>query len=105
MGKDKNRLIREKKTIEAMVKLFCKKKHNTVNICTNCNEVLNYALTRIEKCVFGEKKPVCNLCKIHCYNKENKSKIKKIMRFSGPRMIFYHPYYAIMHLIDKKKYL
>jgi hypothetical protein len=32
-----------------------------------------------------------------------REKIKEIMRFSGPRMIFYHPIMAIRHLIESKK--
>jgi hypothetical protein len=32
-----------------------------------------------------------------------REKIREIMRFSGPRMIFYHPIMAIRHLIESKK--
>jgi len=32
-----------------------------------------------------------------------KAAIGKVMRFSGPRMIFYHPYAAILHLTAIKK--
>ena len=30
-------------------------------------------------------------------------KIKTVMRFSGPRMLFYHPIMAIRHLIGNNK--
>ncbi len=30
-----------------------------------------------------------------------KEKIKTVMRFSGPRMLIYHPIMAIRHLIGK----
>ena len=31
-------------------------------------------------------------------------KIKEVMKFSGPRMLIYHPVIAIRHLIEDKKY-
>jgi hypothetical protein len=50
-----------------------------------------------------ETKTFCSNCKVHCYKPEMREKIKEIMRFSGPRMIFYHPIMAIRHLIESKK--
>jgi hypothetical protein len=32
-----------------------------------------------------------------------REKIREVMRFSGPRMIFYHPITAIRHVIESKK--
>lgn len=32
-----------------------------------------------------------------------REKIRMVMRFSGPRMIFYHPVTAICHVIESKK--
>jgi hypothetical protein len=32
-----------------------------------------------------------------------REKIRAVMRFSGPRMIFYHPVTAVRHLIETKK--
>lgn len=105
MNKDKNRLARERKTIEVMLKMYCKNHHNKeFELCENCEPLLKYALNKIDKCVFGEKKPACSECKIHCYAKEMRNKIKEIMRYSGARMLLNHPYLAIMHLIDKRKY-
>ena len=31
-------------------------------------------------------------------------KIKEVMKFSGPRMLIYHPVIAIRHLIENLKY-
>ena len=36
-------------------------------------------------------------------SKMSAEKIREVMRFSGPRMIFYHPYLAIKHVIESKK--
>ena len=105
MKSDKRRLLREKKTIEVMIAMYCNSHHNNkLQLCENCELILKYALNKIDKCVFGEQKPVCNECKIHCYAKDMRGKIKEIMQYSGPRMLLNHPYLAIMHLIDKRKH-
>ncbi|NCO54486.1 MAG: hypothetical protein COS14_03270 [Bacteroidetes bacterium CG02_land_8_20_14_3_00_31_25] len=105
MNNNKNRLARERKTIEVMLKMYCKNHHyNEFELCEDCNLLLKYALNKIDKCVFGQQKPVCSECKIHCYAKEMRNKIKEIMRYSGPRMLLNHPYLAIMHIVDKRNH-
>ena len=46
-----------------------------------------------------ETKTFCSACKVHCYSKENKEKIRKVMRYAGPRMLLYHPVLAIKHAV------
>lgn len=105
MNSDTKRLLREKRTFSVMLKMYCNNHHSSeLNLCEDCDKILKYALSKIDKCVFGEQKPVCNECQIHCYAKEMRNKVKEIMRYSGPRMIIRHPYLAIMHNIDKRKY-
>ena len=45
----------------------------------------------------------CRNCKVHCYKPEMREKIREVMRYSGPRMIFHHPAAAIRHVILTKK--
>lgn len=45
-------------------------------------------------------KPVCGKCKIHCYKPSMREKIKMVMRYSGPRMIYKHPVMLAKHAID-----
>ncbi|MCX7908331.1 MAG: nitrous oxide-stimulated promoter family protein [Ignavibacteria bacterium] len=99
-----SRLYREKLTIEKMIKLFCKFKHySNGRICNECEKLLRYAIDRIEHCPYSVLKPVCNKCPIHCYKKEMRAKVIAVMRFSGPRMLRYHPILAMLHLVDKQK--
>ena len=35
-----------------------------------------------------ETKTFCSNCRAHCYRLEMREEIRKVMRFSGPRMIF-----------------
>ncbi|MFA6807949.1 MAG: nitrous oxide-stimulated promoter family protein [Eubacteriales bacterium] len=99
-----NRRIREKTTVEKMINIYCKKNHSTHNVrCHDCEELYQYSIGKIEKCIFGENKPVCSKCKINCYKPDMREAIKKVMRFSGPKMLFKHPILTLYHLIDSKK--
>jgi hypothetical protein len=85
-----------------MVELNCILNHQKDSLCDECQYILNYAFDKLSNCPFGIEKPTCLNCKIHCFHKEQREKIKEIMRFSGPKMIFHHPYLAVMHIIDNK---
>ncbi len=93
----------ERKVVELMIKLYCKKKHKNKELCNDCNELLEYVNLRLNKCPFGDQKTFCSNCKIHCYKPIMREKIKEVMRFSGPRMLFYHPIIAIKHLKETIK--
>jgi len=86
-----------------MIGMYCSYHHSAGDLCSHCKDLLYYAYDRIENCVFGKGKPVCLACNIHCFGPEYKEKIRHIMRFSGPKMIFKYPGLAILHLIDKHK--
>ena len=104
MTNEHHRMNRERKTVKEMIKLFCKNKHNSrIESCKDCNELLEYAMLRLDKCPYQENKPTCSNCSIHCYNPEFRTKIRAVMRYSGPRMLFKHPILAIRHLIDGSK--
>lgn len=50
-----------------------------------------------------ETKTLCSNCKVHCYKPEMREKIRAVMRFSGPRMMFRHPVTAVCHVLEVKK--
>ncbi|KNZ42315.1 nitrous oxide-stimulated promoter family protein [Acetobacterium bakii] len=90
----------EKRTLTLMIKIYCKKNHNSNQLCDDCAELLEYALSRLDHCRYSENKGFCNQCTTHCYTKEKKEAIRKVMRFCGPRMIFYDPKMVIKHLLS-----
>lgn len=95
---------KEKRIVGEMIKLYCKKQHKVKKgLCPECQALKEYAELRSDKCPFMESKTFCSNCKVHCYKKEMREKIRQVMRFSGPRMIFHHPVMAINHLIQSKK--
>ena len=97
------RLQRENQTVQVMIKLYCRSKHGSKTLCPECGELAAYAQTRLEKCPFQEGKTTCAKCSVHCYSPIMRIKIREVMRFSGPRMIYKHPLLAIMHLIDGRR--
>ncbi|NAI04097.1 nitrous oxide-stimulated promoter family protein [Escherichia coli] len=62
-----------------------------------------YAQKRLDKCVFGEEKPACKQCPVHCYQPAKREEMKQIMRWAGPRMLWRHPILTVRHLIDDKR--
>ena len=86
-----SRIEQEKQTVERMVRLYCRKKEGNKQLCPRCEELLGYARIRLSRCPFGENKSTCRQCSIHCYKPEMKERMRKVMRYAGPRMLLYHP--------------
>jgi len=84
-----------------MIRMYCSAHHQRgKTLCQECNALLEYATRRLEKCPFGENKPVCQRCPVHCYTKEKRAHVRRVMRFAGPRMIWHHPLLTVRHVID-----
>ena len=95
---------REKKMISRMIALYCHRNHHTKGVlCPECAALNDYARARSEHCPFMETKTFCANCRVHCYKPDMREKIRAVMRFSGPRMIFYHPVAAIRHVVETKR--
>lgn len=100
----KSQIEKEKKKIEIMIQMYCRKLHNPENqICQSCLVLYEYAEKRLENCQFGENKPTCKNCHIHCYKPDMREEIRKVMRYAGPRMIYPHPIKGFHHLFKKFK--
>lgn len=97
------RLRREYRTMECMVQIWCAGQHGGTSRapCGDCRTFLDYAARRLEKCPYGEAKPTCAKCPIHCYKRAQREQARVIMRYAGPRMTFRHPWLSLMHLVDK----
>lgn len=93
----------EKQTVEKMIQLYCKKNHHTKSLCMHCETLKTYAFQRIDVCPFMETKTFCSNCKVHCYQKEKREEVRRVMRYSGPRMLLYNPWMAIRHVIVSRK--
>ncbi|MDO5035648.1 MAG: nitrous oxide-stimulated promoter family protein [Porphyromonas sp.] len=94
----RNRIEEEKKVVGQMIRLYCRRKEGNKSLCPECQELLAYAERRLELCRFGEDKPTCLKCPVHCYRPEMRERIREVMRWAGPRMLLYHPIAALKHL-------
>ncbi len=98
------RLERERETIRKMIEIYCWRKHKSRRgeLCNECSELLRYAYERLEKCPFGEEKPTCKKCPVHCYLPEMREKIREVMKFSGPRLLIFSPLNWLAHELREK---
>ncbi len=101
---ESKRLVREWKTILAMMKIYCHDEHGVARgLCQECQELFEYARVRLERCRFGAEKPTCANCPVHCYLPKRREQVKVIMRYAGPKMLWKHPILAIRHLLDGRR--
>lgn len=103
----------EKKLIPEMIRIYCLGNHKELRkeegvkgkeLCSKCKELAEYAAFRLEKCPFKKNKGFCSFCKIHCYKPEYRAEMKAVMRYSGPRMLFTHPIFALSHVAAMLKH-
>ena len=95
------RALREKKTIAAMIGMYCSAHHGSFAPCDECSGLLSYACRKIDTCVLHDGKTTCNTCSVHCYSGVMRESVRKVMRFSGPRMLAVHPLLSVLHLLDR----
>lgn len=98
------RLARERATVTAMIHLTCRARHGTRDtLCEVCQELQDFADFRLDRCPYQENKPTCANCLIHCYSPTMRERIRDVMRFAGPRMLWRHPYLTVCHMLDGRK--
>ncbi len=64
MINDGPRIRREKRTVAAMIELYCRDEHGSADgLCEECRTLHDYAMQRLDRCPFGEEKSTCaNAC-------------------------------------------
>lgn len=89
------------KLIGKFVEVYCVGKHGDAvrspfalpedlgqrKICTECADFMEYAVTKRIKCPLEAEKPSCKHCRIHCYAKEQRDKVREIMAYSGRKLM------------------
>ncbi len=93
--------IMEKEVVSRMIALYCGKRHHAKGaLCPECAELDAYARQRIDHCPHMETKTFCSSCETHCYRPDMRERIRAVMRFSGPRMLFHHPVMTVRHMAE-----
>ncbi len=87
--------------LATFVQVYCQGKHSGVatesrelpdalgesNLCQECRTFLDYAISRRLKCPLEAEKPTCKHCRIHCYAREQRIKVREIMGYAGRRLM------------------
>ena len=100
------RLARELETFRCMTAIYCRDHHPAENrsgtrMCKECTQFMQYAERRLQKCPYGQAKPTCAKCPVHCYKVKQREHARDIMRHAGPKMPIQHPLRSLGHLFDK----
>lgn len=96
-----DRITREKETVGRMIDMYCRGYEGNSRLCSSCRELKEYAFARLDRCPFGSRKGTCRKCHIHCYKPPMRERMRKVMRYSGPRMLFRYPIAAVRHLLSE----
>ena len=96
-----SRIEREKQTVRKMIKLYCRHRLGLDKMPEEYQHLAEFACHRLDHCKYGENKTACKDCPTHCYAPKERELIREVMRWVGPRMIFYSPQEAIRHLLNK----
>ena len=98
------RIRRELKTVEVMIGLYCSDNHGGgTELCEECGTLWDYARQRVERCPFRTDKPTCLNCEVHCFQPAMRDRIRVVMRYAGPRMLWRRPVLALLHTLDGRR--
>jgi hypothetical protein len=105
------RLVEEQRIIDKMIALYCRDCHGGNKgdklgvefLCDKCHELRDYTKKRNDLCPFIETRSFCRYCQTHCYKPDMRARISEAMRYSGPRMIFHEPIFAVRHLCEQRR--
>ena len=85
-----------------MIEIDCESRHpGGRGPCAECEALFAYAEARLDKCPYGDDKPACRVCPIHCYRPDMRERVRQVMRYAGPRMLLHRPQLAIRHMWDE----
>ena len=87
-----------------MIGLYCADQHGTkAGLCAQCAALLEYIGARLLRCLYGDEKPTCRRCPIHCYRAAEREQIKAVMRHAGPRLLLRGDLGALRHLLHDRQ--
>jgi hypothetical protein len=74
--------------LETFIGFYCHSRHKSPKgvLCQECSELLAYSRMKREKCPL-DPKPTCKHCRVHCYGKAQRARIKEIMAYSGKHLM------------------
>jgi hypothetical protein len=98
------RRAREARVVSFMIASYCRAHRHEPSasgLCSDCERLTSYALQRLAGCRYGDRKPSCKRCPVHCYAPDYRGRIRAVMAFAGPRMPFLMPLAYLRHLFRR----
>lgn len=96
-----SRIENEKQIVRKMIGLYCRHRLHQNTLLEEYQHLADFACRRLDHCRYGEKKTACKDCPTHCYAPKERAQIREVMRWVGPRMIFYSPEDSVVHIFRK----
>lgn len=102
---DKDRIQRDLRTLQAMGSIYCGAHHAGVSkdaagLCEECAATIKFTHDRASACPYDHRGN-CKDCAIKCNRGDQKERIKAIMRYAAPRMLFKHPLMTLEYVVKK----
>lgn len=93
---------RDRATLEAIGSIYCRRHHRDIvkdgtGLCASCREAVEATLERAQSCPNGHRDN-CQDCSVKCQRGEGQQRIREIMRYAAPRMLFRHPLMTFVYL-------
>jgi hypothetical protein len=86
--------------VTRMLRYACARRHGKhEGLCPECAALLVYVEQRLLRCPYGDTKPTCRRCPVHCYRPAERAHIRAIMRYAGPRLLCSGSFAAFRHLL------
>ena len=94
------------KTLEAIGRIYCSAHHDSAEhdeagLCPSCREAVSATFERASNCP-NHQTGNCEDCEIKCQRGDAQARIRQIMRYSAPRMLFRHPLMTLEYLRKKR---
>ena len=95
------RIEQEKRIVRKMIELYCRHHLHQDTMPDEYLHLADFACRRLDHCTYGEQKTACKDCPTHCYAPKEREAIREVMRWAGPRMIWYAPKDAFIHFFHR----
>jgi len=117
-GKAERKATRDLRTLASFIQMYCDGKHRALDrtaprlkthdvkgvaarplsLCRDCQKLLAHAVVMRTHCDL-DPKPSCKKCAEHCYAPKYRDQIRKVMRYSGKRLLLQGRLGYIWHLL------
>lgn len=93
--------LKDIRLIGKFVEVYCGGKHVDIEkqsfqlpeglgermVCADCAAFMAYAISKRLKCPLEAEKPTCKHCRVHCYDKARREKVREIMSYAGRKLM------------------